>query len=533
MKFFKSYATMFRREFRGYNAARLLKDLLAGLTVAAVALPLALAFGQASVGPEHTAVGIAAGLITAIVAGIVTGALGGGSFQISGPTGAMTVILGGIVSGAYGLSGMFVASLLAGILLLLAGVLHVGRLIRFIPRPVVVGFTSGIALVIALGQLGNFFGVTLSGESTLDKVIFFFKETLSDIHLPTVLCSLAVVLIMLVYPKRFAKYVPGSLISIILITAVVAIFNVNVGTIGEISRSLVNSERLHLSSLSLDMILDLLSPALTIAALGMVESLLCGTCAANMKNEPFDSDIELVAQGVGNIVIPFFGGVPSTAAIARTSVAIKSGGQTRLTGIFQALFLILCMFLLPGVIGMVPYAALAGVLMVTAVRMNEWHAIKRYFKGKLWDAILMFLVTMVATVLLDLTYAILIGIVLSLVLILVRLSRARFARVPDPAPDTALVKCETAAFFANQEGLAALLEECVTNDAACVILSLEGVQYVDASFAIRLLELYEEIAPRGKQLCIYGADESALAIFKKAGLLDALGKDAILTELPS
>ena len=156
----------------------------------------------------------------------------------------------------------------------------------------------------------------------------------------------------------------------------------------------------------IQMVKTLISPAITIAALGLVESLLCGTCAANMKNEPFDSDVELVAQGVGNIVIPFFGGVPSTAAIARTSVAIKSGGQTRLTSVFQSLFLILCMFLLPTVIGMVPYAALAGVLMVTAVRMNEWHAIKYMFNKKFAGAILQFLVTMIATVVFDLTIAI-------------------------------------------------------------------------------------------------------------------------------
>ena len=208
MTLLKNFTSMFRREFKGYNGGRFTKDLLAGLTVAAVALPLALAFGAASVGPEHTAVGIAAGLITAIVAGIVTGILGGGSFQISGPTGAMTVVLGGIVAGTYGLAGMFLASLMAGVILLLAGLLRLGRVIRFIPRPGVVGFTSGIALVIAFGQLGNFFRVSMTGESTLDKLISFFKNLGGQFHLPTMLCALAVVLVMVLYPKKLAKYVP-------------------------------------------------------------------------------------------------------------------------------------------------------------------------------------------------------------------------------------------------------------------------------------------------------------------------------------
>ena len=453
----------------------------------------------------------------------------GGSFQISGPTGAMTVVLGGIVAGTYGLAGMFLASLMAGVILLLAGLLRLGRVIRFIPRPVVVGFTSGIALVIAFGQLGNFFRVNMTGESTLDKLISFFKNLAGEFHLPTVLCALAVVLVMVLYPKKLAKYVPGSLVSIILITAVVAIFKIDVRLIGDIPASLLNSERLRFSALSFDMVKTLISPAITIAALGLVESLLCGTCAANMKNEPFDSDVELIAQGVGNIVIPFFGGVPSTAAIARTSVAIKSGGQTRLTSVFQSLFLILCMFLLPTVIGMVPYAALAGVLMVTAVRMNEWHAIRRYFKHRLWDAILMFLVTMVATVLLDLTYAILIGVVLALVLLLARLARARVYKEESIDVDTALVVCEDAAFFANQEQLAALLEEAVSEGPQSVILSLERVHYADASFAVRLIELHEEIAPRGKRLYLYGAGDEVLAVLRKAGLFEAIGEDAILS----
>ena len=313
------YLTLLKNEFRGYGASSLLSDFVAGITVGAVALPLALAFGAASVSEEYAAIGVSAGLITAIVAGIVSGLLGGGSFQISGPTGAMTVILGGIVSGKYGLSGMFLACFLAGAILLAAGLCRFGRLIRFIPRPVVVGFTSGIAVVIALGQLGNFFGVTLAGETTLDKVVCFFTDTLDKINPYAVLFSVLAVLVMAFYPKKAAKFIPGSLAAIIVVTLVGVFWNPGVRTIGQIPSSLVNSVKLEFSAVTPEMLGDVAGSAVTIALLGMVESLLCGTCAAAMKKEPFDSDVELVAQGIGNMVIPFFGGVPSTAAIARTS----------------------------------------------------------------------------------------------------------------------------------------------------------------------------------------------------------------------
>ena len=387
------YLTLLKNEFRGYGASSLLSDFVAGITVGAVALPLALAFGAASVSEEYAAIGVSAGLITAIVAGIVSGLLGGGSFQISGPTGAMTVILGGIVSGKYGLSGMFLACFLAGAILLAAGLCRFGRLIRFIPRPVVVGFTSGIAVVIALGQLGNFFGVTLAGETTLDKVIYFFTDTLGKINPYAVFFSVLAVLVMAFYPKKAAKFIPGSLAAIIVVTLVGVFWNPGVRTIGQIPSSLVNTVKLEFSAVTPEMLGDVAGSAVTIALLGMVESLLCGTCAAAMKKEPFDSDVELVAQGIGNMVIPFFGGVPSTAAIARTSVAVKSGGKTRLTAVFQSLFLIACVFVLSGAIGKVPYAALAGVLAVTAFRMNDWATIRSYFKARHAGAILQFSVT--------------------------------------------------------------------------------------------------------------------------------------------
>ncbi len=533
--FFRHYKKIFVNEFSGYNGSKLIKDILAGLTVAAVALPLALAFGAASVGAEFTAVGICAGLITAIVSGIVTGMLGGGSFQISGPTGAMTVVLGAIVSGQYGLQGMFMACLIAGIIMLIAGFLRFGKLIQFIPRPVVTGFTSGIAIVIALGQLGNFFGVTLTGETTVEKLINFFKNSLGDISLPTVLCSLAVVLVMIFYPKKFKKFVPASLVSIILITIVTVVAKIDVKQIGDIPATLINSEVLKLKNVTPDMITSVFGSAITIAALGMIESLLCGTCAANMKKEKFDSNVELIAQGLGNMVVPFLGGVPSTAAIARTSVAVKAGGQTRLTSLFQSIFLIVCMFALSGIIGVIPYSALAGVLVMTAWNMNEWETIKYYFKNKLWDAIAMFLITMAVTVFMDLTYAIIIGVVVSLILMVNKLSKitidvSYFNHSSIDHHNSAIVYCTGALFFANAKEIEKELNS-LKDGYDRIVIVMRGIVYLDVSAVSQLAEIVKDIESNGKKVCFTGIRPEIMRTFERCSFTEEIGENNFYTSI--
>lgn len=534
--FFKHYKKIFVNEFSGYSGSKLVKDILAGLTVAAVALPLALAFGAASVGAEFTAVGICAGLITAIVSGIVTGLLGGGSFQISGPTGAMTVVLGAIVSGKYGLQGMFLACLLAGIIMFIAGLLRFGKLIQFIPRPVVTGFTTGIAIVIALGQLGNFFGVTLTGDTTIDKVINFFKYSLGSISLPTVLCSAAVVIFMIIYPKKLAKYVPASLISIILITIVTVAANINIKQIGEIPATLINSETLKIHKVTPGMISSVFGSAITIAALGMIESLLCGTCAANMKKEKFDSNVELIAQGLGNIAVPFLGGVPSTAAIARTSVAVKAGGQTRLTSLFQSIFLIVCMFALSGIIGVVPYAALAGVLVMTAWNMNEWETIKYYFKNKLWDAVAMFLITMVVTVCLDLTYAIIIGVVVSLIIMVNKLSKMKietsyFNHSNIDHHNSAIVYCTGALFFANAKEIEKELAS-LKDGYDRIVIVMRGIVYLDVSAVSQLMEIIKDTESDGKKKIYFtGVRPEIMRTFERCNFTEEIGENSFYSSI--
>lgn len=522
--FFAHYAKIFRNEFKGYNGKYLINDMTAGITVGAVALPLALAFGAASVDMEHAAIGIAGGLITAIIAGLISGLLGGGSFQISGPTGAMAVILGTIVSGQYGLQGMFLSTFISGFILLICGLLRFGKLVQFIPKPVVTGFTSGIALVIAIGQFKNATGADASGEGTIDKLLCFIGN-IGNTDLRILLVTLAVILIMVFYPKKINKYFPGSLAAIIIVTAAVKIVGLDIPVIGDIPRSIINSEYLNIKGIDSEMIRSVLEYSVTIALLGMIESLLCGTCAAQMKKEKFDSNVELIAQGIANMVVPFAGGVPSTAAIARTSVAIKSGCRTRLTSVFQSVFLIACMFILSPVIAMVPYSALAGVLLVTAYRMNDFKTVKSYFDHRLTDAITLFFVTMAATVALDLTYAILIGVALSMIMTINMLAKVHVNIEEETLlnnVNAAIVYSVGAYFFANGKELKKAIEK-ETKRYDTYILSFRGVVSVDLSAETEFLEAIEYIKSIGADFCFVGLNEYIFKDLEKIGFQEQVG----------
>lgn len=524
--FFSHYAKIFRNEFKGYNSKFFINDLTAGITVGAVALPLALAFGAASVDQDHLAIGIAGGLITAIIAGLISGLLGGGSFQISGPTGAMAVILGTIVSGEYGLQGMFMATFISGIILLIAGLLRFGRFVQFIPKPVVTGFTSGIALVIAIGQLGNAFGVNAAGEGTVGKVMTF-ASNIKDTSLPTLGVAALVVILMALYPKKLSKYVPASLVAIIIATAVVKITSLDVKTIGSIPSSIINSEVLNIAAVDIPMLSSIAKYSITIALLGMIESLLCGTAAASMKKEKFDSNVELIAQGIANMAVPFAGGVPSTAAIARTSVAIKSGCRTRLTSVFQSIFLILCMFVLAPLIGMVPYSALAGVLFMTAYKMNDIKTIKGYFTHGLKDALALCFVTMAATVVLDLTYAIVIGVALSMIITISKLADINVNIEEETLiedKDAAIVYSVGAYFFANGKQLKKAIEKCEKRYET-YILSFRGVVFVDISAETEFLEAIDYIKGLGSDFCFVGLNSDINRALEKIGFQETVGRE--------
>lgn len=527
----KSYINDIKNEFKGYNLLNFKQDLMAGITVTAVALPLALAFGVSS---GATA---AAGLITAILAGLVIGALSGGSFQISGPTGAMSAILVALFQ-KYGLEGVWIAGALAGIILMLAGIFKLGKVVSYIPTPVITGFTSGIALIIAIGQLDNFFGVsTKSSESAAIKVLNFFSGPLNP-NWYALSIGVLVVAIMILWPKKFNKVIPSSLIGLIVALIINMIFKLPLDVIGDIPQKLILDDRLSITSINLDIVKNVLIPAISIAALAMIESLLCGEVGKKMKGDPFDTNKELIAQGIGNFIIPFFGGVPATAAIARTSVAIKSGGKTRLVSILHSVFLMLSMFLLAPIMSNIPLSALAGVLMVTAWRMNEWENIKYIFSKRFKGAISKFLITMIATIAFDLTQAILIGVIFSSLLFIVKISNMdiSISEVDEKRLDNINIKGENLnnikvvyftgpLFFATADKFKR--EVLSIKDSKVIILSMRGVPLIDTSGLQALSEIIEEAAGKECKIMLCGLQQQVKDIIDKAEFEDKLGDNMI------
>lgn len=531
MNFVKDYVQDLRTEFQGYSVKCFGNDLMAGITVAAVALPLALAFGVSS---GATA---AAGLVTAIIGGVIISLFSGASFQISGPTGAMSAILVTLAA-KYGMQGILMACFMAGVLLLIAGVLKVGRIIYYIPSSVITGFTSGIAITIALGQLDNFFGVTSHGELAIEKVISYFTHGF-DPDFAAMGIGIMVILIMVLWPAKLNSKIPSSLAALIIVLIMNSFFQLDVAVVGDIPKSLFLDERLSFGALKFSEMRDLLIPALSIAALAMIESLLCGASAGKMKNEVMNGDRELIAQGIGNILIPIFGGIPATAAIARTSVAIKAGCETRMTGIIHALILLLSMFVLAPIMSGVPLSALAGILIVTAWRMNDWEDIKFIFEHKFKTGMAKFLITMGATVILDLTQAILIGVAFASFMVIVKLTDIEITiadiesdrleeigiHMPDVSKRIRMAYLTGSIFFAVTDKLKAQLH--VLGNTEVLILSMRGVPSIDLSGIQALLELREELEKEGITVMLTSVQPKVLEDLRRGGLIDAIGEDHI------
>ncbi len=525
----KKYISDLKTEFKGYNGKRFAKDMMAGITVAAVALPLALAFGVSS-GADA-----ASGMITAIVAGIVIAILGGASYQISGPTGAMAAILLS-VSAQYGVMGVLTAGFMSGIILILAAVCRVGKLVSYLPAPVITGFTSGIAIIIALGQIDNFFGTRSVGENAIQKIISYFNgEGAFDPNWYAVMFGGIVMLIMIFYPKKWNAVVPSSLVGIIvaLVINMICFAEPVVAEVSTIPATLVADNSIISKGFELSNITSLIMPAVSVAALGMIESLLCGASAGKMKGERLDATRELVAQGIGNMVIPLLGGVPATAAIARTSVAIKSGGQTRLVSVIHSVVLIMSMFLLGGVMSRIPLSALAGVLMVTAFRMNEWHSIKSIFGKKFKSSILQYLITMVATVVFDLTVAIIIGVVAAMLVFIIKSCELKVV-VSDV--DESKLKGKTLAtnhseckvvylsgplFFGTQEKLISSISEL--RGSAQLIISMRGVPSIDDIALGELEALYRQLHDDGTHVVFCGIQDGVSEMMDRAGFRERIG----------
>jgi SulP family sulfate permease len=404
---------------QNYSKESFMADLMAGIIVGIVALPLAIAFGIASgVSPEK-------GIITAIVAGFIISLLGGSKVQIGGPTGAFIVIIYGIIQ-QYGISGLTVATLMAGVILILLGVFKLGAVIKFIPYPIIVGFTSGIALTIFTTQIADIFGLDFQGEKVpgdfIDKWMLYFRH-FDSVNWWNALVSFVSVFIIALTPK-FSKKIPGSLVAIVLVTIGVYCMKVYGGitcidTIGDRFTIQAQLPDAVVPELNWEAIKNLFPVAITIAVLGAIESLLSAAVADGVIGDRHDSNTELIAQGVANIVAPLFGGIPATGAIARTMTNINNGGRTPVAGIIHAVVLLLILLFLMPLAQYIPMACLAGVLVIVSYNMSGWRTFKGLLKNPKSDVTVL-IITFLLTVIFDLTVAIETGLVIACVLFMKR-----------------------------------------------------------------------------------------------------------------
>jgi SulP family sulfate permease len=401
---------------KNYNRKQFSNDVLAGIIVGVVALPLAIAFAIASgVAPEK-------GLITAVVAGFIISAIGGSRVQIGGPTGAFIVIVYGIVQ-MYGVDGLIVATFMAGIMLIIMGFARLGSVIKFIPHPLIIGFTSGIAVIIFSSQVKDFFGLKMGAVPAdfLKQWLAYFKN-IQSVNVYAILIAIATIIIVVLWP-RITQKIPGSLIAIIVTTAAVHFFNLPVETIG--SRFGVISSSFPapaIPQIDFATVKDLIQPAFTIALLAAIESLLSAVVADGMIGGNHKSNMELVAQGSANIFSSMFGGIPATGAIARTATNVKNGGRTPIAGIVHAITLLLILLFVGKWASLIPIANLAGILVIVAYNMSEWKNFKSILKGPKGDVAVL-LITFFLTVIIDLTVAIQIGMVLAVFLFMRKMIR--------------------------------------------------------------------------------------------------------------
>lgn len=496
-------------------------DLAAGVTVGIVALPLALGFGVSS------GLTAEAGLITAIVAGVIAAVFGGSNVQVSGPTGAMVVVLVPIVA-SRGVAAVATVSILAGVIVLLAGAFRLGRAVSFIPWPVIEGFTLGIAVIIFFQQIP--FVVTPhqsgAGEHSSNAVVAAVQAIVGAdwSYVPWALGAVAIVAACMLLAPRVHRAAPGSLIGIVVVTLLGLVLPTPLATIGALPSTLPAPT---LPTFDLATLGELAMPALTVAALAAVESLLSARVAATLADTgPYDPDRELVGQGLASLGSGLFGGMPATGAIARTAVNVRSGGRTRLSAVVHAIVLLLIVLVASGPVGTIPLAALAGVLMVTAFRMVERHTVGSVLRSTRSDA-LAFVVTAIVTVSFDLIVAVGIGILCAGFFALRGLSRTtgvhREAIVGDPEPGDdriAVIRLDGPLFFAAADRVFEAVTR--TRDVSVVILRMSQLELVDATGARVLTDIVQSLERRGVTVLIKGVRPGHEELFRTVGVLDSL-----------
>ena len=529
---------------KNYSKETFMADLMAGIIVGIVALPLAIAFGIASgVSPEK-------GIITAIIAGFIISLLGGSKVQIGGPTGAFIVIIYGIIQ-QYGEAGLIVATLMAGILLILLGVFKLGAIIKFIPYPIIVGFTSGIAVTIFTTQIADIFGLNFGGEKVpgdfIGKWMIYFRH-FDTINWWNTIVSIASIIIIAITP-RFSKKIPGSLIAIIVVTAVVYLLKTYAGidtidTIGD--RFTIKSELpdATMPALNWEAIKDLFPVAITIAVLGAIESLLSATVADGVTGDKHDSNTELIAQGTANLITPLFGGIPATGAIARTMTNINNGGKTPVAGIIHAVVLLLILLFLMPLAQYIPMACLAGVLVILSYNMSEWRTFKALLKNPKSDVTVL-LITFFLTIIFDLTIAIEVGLVIACILFMRRVMETTEISVikdeidPNDELDIA-VREEHLIIPAGVEvyeingpyffGIATKFEETMAQlgDRPKVrVIRMRKVPFIDSTGIHNLTSLCKMSQKEKITIVLSGVNENVHNTLEKSGFYELLGKQNI------
>ncbi|SFJ35898.1 C4-dicarboxylic acid transporter DauA [Terrisporobacter petrolearius] len=401
--------TMFRNN--EISGELMKNDIIAGFIVAIIALPLSIALAISSgVSPEK-------GLITAIFAGFMISFLGGSKVQIGGPTGAFVVIVYGIVK-THGIDGLIIATIMSGIILVIMGMLKMGNLIKYVPQTVTVGFTSGIAVTLLITQIKDLLGLNIKDvpAEALHKIVAYM-ENLNSFHVITFLIGLACILIMVYWPK-VNKSVPASIIALVFATLVVKIFSLNVDTIGSLYSNISSTIPMpSIPKINIDKIIQLIQPAITIAVLASIESLLSCVVSDKMIDDKHDSNSELVAQGFGNIASAIFGGIPATGAIARTAANVKNGGRSPISGIIHAITLLLIMILLMPLAKMIPMTVLSAILIIVSYNMGEWKEMKEMMNLPKMDVVVL-LSTFILTIVFDLVIAIIVGMSIHLISVL-------------------------------------------------------------------------------------------------------------------
>ncbi|WP_075981954.1 SulP family inorganic anion transporter [Bacillus massilinigeriensis] len=522
--------------YNGYSVKNFQKDLFSGLIVGVIAIPLGMAFAIASgVKPEY-------GIYTTIIAGILISLFGGSKYQIGGPTGAFIPVLLGIVM-SYGYENLLIAGIMAGFMLFLMGVLRLGSLIKFIPKPVTIGFTSGIAVIIFTGQIANFFGLSDIEKheefiKNMQEIIIHF-DTINFYSILTAIISLAIILIS---PKIFPK-VPGPLIGLVVSSLVAALlFPDKVATIGSTYGDIPNKlPNFHIPELSWDVIQPLIGPAFVIAMLGGIESLLSAVVADGMTGTKHNSNKELIGQGIANMITPLFGGIPATGAIARTATNIKNGATSPMSGVIHGIVVLIVLLLLAPLASSIPLASMAPILMVVAWNMSEVKHFSHVLKTRTSDSLVL-VITFLLTVFTDLTTAVEVGLVLAAILFVKRMSDILTVAkgLPDPfdnnrvrsqvvdagndCPQVSIFTIEGALFFGAIQMFESSVMGIINHRPEVLILRMGKVPYMDTSGESNLSDIVHDFKKHGGLVIISGLQEQPKAVLMRTGLYDEIGE---------